>query len=118
MSVAKYGNAVGVDRQKLVERIGRTHPDWRDADDLSRVTSDFVRRMDEMRDRLELRARDDPTERLAAGVTSAVVRHTIALSGHCRFPTWLARHEFVLAPIQALCGFESETPIERFDWSQ
>jgi hypothetical protein len=28
------------------------------------------------------------------------------------------RHEFVLSPIQALCGFESGTPMQRFDWSE
>jgi aminoglycoside phosphotransferase (APT) family kinase protein len=52
---------------------------------------------------LEARVRKDP-ERDIEGLVR--VMHAIA-----------ARHEFVLAPIQELCGFESGTPMERFDWS-
>ena len=29
-----------------------------------------------------------------------------------------ARHEFVLAPIQAYCGFDTGTRLQRFDWAR
>jgi aminoglycoside phosphotransferase (APT) family kinase protein len=52
---------------------------------------------------LEARVRDDPEADI-----EGVLRTTYAIA---------ARHEFVLTPIQSLCGFASGVPMERFDWS-
>jgi len=52
---------------------------------------------------LEARVRNDPEADI-----EGLLRATYAIA---------ARHEFVLAPIQALCGFASGMPMERFDWS-